>query len=328
VVGPILPLYIRELGVQSEGAVRLWSGIIFSAPAVTMTLASPIWGGLSDRHGRKVMVVRAMFGGAIIIALAGLAQNVQQLAVLRAIQGALTGTVTAATTLVATTVPKRHAGYALGLLQMAIYAGSSVGPVVGGLVADSLGYRAAYFLTAVLLFISALSVVFFVREDFHPPTRDESKAHAAARVRPRERVQRYLAPVLGSAALLSVLGVSVLVRLGGGLISSVLALFVESIAAPGARVASLSGLVSGTSAAGGAVGALLLGRLGDRYGHRPMLIVCSVISTLCYTLQGFARSPGQLVALQALTGLSMGGILAALSAALARLAPAGQEGVV
>jgi len=138
VVGPILPLYIRELGVQSEDAVRLWSGIIFSAPAVTMTLASPIWGALSDRHGRKVMVVRAMFGGAIIIALAGLAQNVQQLAVLRAIQGALTGTVTAATTLVATTVPRRHAGYALGLLQMAIYAGASVGPVMGGLVADSL----------------------------------------------------------------------------------------------------------------------------------------------------------------------------------------------
>ena len=97
VVSPILPLYVRALGVQDEQGVRLWAGLVFSAHAVTMTIFGPIWGALSDRYGRKVMVERAMFSGAIVISLMGLAQNVQQLAALRCLQGALTGTVTAAT---------------------------------------------------------------------------------------------------------------------------------------------------------------------------------------------------------------------------------------
>jgi MFS transporter, DHA1 family, multidrug resistance protein len=66
-----------------------------------MGIMGPIWGALRDRHGRKIMVTRAMFGSAIIIGLMDFSQNVWQLFVLRFIQGALTGTVIAATALVA-----------------------------------------------------------------------------------------------------------------------------------------------------------------------------------------------------------------------------------
>ena len=110
VVIPLLPLYVPQLGVHGEREVRIWAGIIFSAHAVTMAIFAPIWGALSDRYGRKVMVERAMFGGALVIGLMGLAQNVQQLAILRALQGALTGTVTAATALVVTATPRERAG--------------------------------------------------------------------------------------------------------------------------------------------------------------------------------------------------------------------------
>ena len=97
---PLLPLYVQELGVQGEQEVRIWSGVVFSAHAVTMAIFGPIWGALSDRYGRKVMVERAMSAGAILITLMGFAQSVEQLALLRALQGALTGTVTAANVLV------------------------------------------------------------------------------------------------------------------------------------------------------------------------------------------------------------------------------------
>jgi len=90
---PILPFYVQKLGVTSPDAVKFWSGMIFSAHAVTMAVMAPIWGSLADRYGRKPMVERAMFGGALVIGLMSLARSAPQLALLRAFQGMLTGTV-------------------------------------------------------------------------------------------------------------------------------------------------------------------------------------------------------------------------------------------
>ena len=330
VVIPILPLYMRELGVQGERGVRIWAGVIFSAHAVLMGICAPIWGTISDRYGRKVMVVRAMFGGAVVIALMGLVQNVQQLTLLRALQGALTGTVTAANALVAASAPRDRVGSALGLLQMAIYVGASAGPLLGGLVADTLGYRATFYTTGLLLLLAGLAVFFLVREDFRPvprPVPQRSSADPSGWT-VRRRVREWLSPVLDSSALLGVLGVRLLMRLGARLLGPVLPLFVEAIAPAGARVASLTGLVSGISAAAGAVGALLLGRLGDRVGYRAVLVACALVSVVCYVPQFLVHDPTALLFWQAGTGLAMGGILASMSASLAKLSPEGQEGIV
>jgi DHA1 family multidrug resistance protein-like MFS transporter len=330
VVIPLLPLYVRELGVQGERQVRIWAGVVFSGHAVTMAIFGPIWGALSDRYGRKVMVERAMFSGALVIGLMGLVQNVQQLALLRVVQGALTGTVTAANALVATTAPRERVGYALGMLQMAIYVGASAGPLLGGLVADSFGYRATFWVTGALLVLAALGVMFFVREEFRPlapPVGEQVAAHSRG-LALRHRVWNRLAPVLGSQPLLAVLGVRLLMRLGARLLGPVLPLFIQSIVPAGARVASLTGLISGVSAAAGAVGALGLGRLSDRVGYRSILVACALMSAACYVPQFFVSDPVPLLFLQAGTGLAMGGILVSLGASLARLAPEGQEGIV
>ncbi len=327
VIMPILPLYVRRLGVQGEQQVRLWSGVIFSAHAVTMAVFAPIWGALSDRYGRKVMVERAMFSGAVLIALMGFAQNVVQLVVLRLLTGALTGTVMAATALVATSAPRERSGYALGLLQMAIYTGASGGPLLGGLVTDWLGFRAAFLVTGGLLLVAALGVMFFIREDFEPIPLPQEQT-AATRPTLRRRAWNHLAPVLSLPALRGVLGTRLLMRLGARLLGPVLPLFIESIVPAGARVASITGVISGVSAAAGAVGAISLGRLGDRVGYRTILVICALVSVGCYVPQYFINHTTGLLFLQAGTGLAMGGILASLSASLARLAPEGQEGIV
>ncbi|MGD1994784.1 MAG: MFS transporter, partial [Anaerolineae bacterium] len=93
---PILPFYVQELGVTDPDAVKFWAGLITTVHPITMAVMAPIWGTLADRYGRKVMLVRAMLGGAVILGLMGLATSVHQLVILRAIQGMLTGTVTAA----------------------------------------------------------------------------------------------------------------------------------------------------------------------------------------------------------------------------------------
>ena len=320
VVFPFLPYYVQELGITELHEVELWSGVLFATQAVTMAIFAPIWGTLSDRYGRKLMVQRAMFGGAITLAAMGLVQNVWQLAMLRAIQGMLTGTVSAATTLVASSTPRERSGYALGLLQMAIWTGASLGPLVGGLIADTWGYRAAFWVTGILLFLAGLTVWRFVEEDFQPPDRDKDKAGGGF----WEGVRL----VVHQRPLLSLFSIRFLMRLAVRLIGPVLPLFVQSIVAPTARLATITGLISGVQAGASAIGAVTLGRASDRIGYRRVLLTCAALGALLYVPQFFVTTPWQLLILQGLTGLAMSGVLASTSALLANLAPEGRQGAV
>src|SRR3954447_11008632 len=88
---PFIPLYVQALGVTDRAEVALWSGILAGSAALALAFMAPIWGAMSDRYGRKAMLVRSMLGGAVVIALMGFVENVWQLLGLRVIQGAVTG---------------------------------------------------------------------------------------------------------------------------------------------------------------------------------------------------------------------------------------------
>ncbi|MDQ3458406.1 MAG: MFS transporter, partial [Deinococcota bacterium] len=172
---PFLPLYVGALGSQSGLSVELLAGLVISAQALTMMIASPIWGSVADRYGRKRMVERAMFGGAIIILLMGFVRSAEELVLLRALQGLVTGTVAATNALVAASAPRERTGYAMGLLQVGTWSGVALGPILGGLLFDAVGPRAAFYGTAVLLFIAGVIVWLGVQETFTPKTREERK---------------------------------------------------------------------------------------------------------------------------------------------------------
>jgi DHA1 family multidrug resistance protein-like MFS transporter len=319
-VFPFLPYYIQELGVTELHEVELWSGAVFATQAVTMAIFAPIWGTLADRYGRKLMVQRAMFGGAVTLAAMGFVQDVWQLAALRAIQGMLTGTVSAATTLVASSTPRERSGYALGLLQMSIWTGASLGPLLGGLVADTWGYRAAFWVTGALLFLAGLTVWRFVEEDFEPPARNEDRSGSS--------FWQGLRLVIHQRSLLSLFSIRFIVRLAVRLIGPVLPLFVQSLVPPTARLATITGLISGVQAGTSAIGAVTLGRASDRIGYRRVLLACVTGAAILYVPQFFVTTPWQLLILQGAIGLVMSGVLASTSALLANLAPEGRQGAV
>ncbi len=317
---PFLPYYIQELGISGEGQVELWSGVIIAAQGVTMTVFAPIWGSLADRYGRKLMVERATFGGALILSAMALVTNVQQLVLLRALQGVFTGTVAAATTLVASSTPRERAGYALGLLQMAVWIGASVGPLLGGLIADSLGYRAVFWVTGGLLLVAGVTVWRFVHEDFTPPARDQ-----------KTRGGGFLEGwkvVLATQGLLALFATRIAVRLGSSLTTPILPLFIQGLVPPDGRVASITGLISGAAAATSAVSAVLVGRASDRLGYRSVLLVSAALTAALFVPHYFVTDPWQLLFLQALVGFSLGGVVAAHSTALANLSPEGRQGAV
>ncbi len=166
---PFLPLHIEQnMGITSKEEAAKWAGIIFSANFFTAFLVSPFWGKVADRRGRKPMLLRAGFGMAIVISLMGLATNVYQLLALRLLNGLIAGFNPAATALVATNTPKEKVGYSLGVLQSGVVAGSIIGPLLGGFLADYVGFRAIFVYTGVLILLAALIVLIFVKEDFKP----------------------------------------------------------------------------------------------------------------------------------------------------------------
>jgi len=122
---PFLSIFLHhDLGVPAGSQLDLWTAASASVSGLSMAIASPIWGVLGDRFGRKPMLLRSMLGGAITVGLIYFVQNPTELLVLRFLQGATSGTVAAATALVAAETPRSRVGWALGVVSSAVALGN------------------------------------------------------------------------------------------------------------------------------------------------------------------------------------------------------------
>jgi MFS family permease len=168
-----------------------------------MAIASPIWGIFGDKYGRKPMLIRSMVGGALTVGLIYFAQTPTELFILRFLQGATSGTVAAATALVAAETPRSKVGWALGVVTSAVALGSAVGPVVGGFAAALLGLRLMFLGGGILLLLSMVPVLLIVREG---PIRRRigPQIGVLALIRQRAGTMRALKVLISAQGLISV----------------------------------------------------------------------------------------------------------------------------
>jgi DHA1 family multidrug resistance protein-like MFS transporter len=201
---PFLSIFIsQDLGVRSSHDLALWTAAGGSVTGLSMAIASPLWGLLGDRWGRKPMLVRSMVGGAITVGLMAFVQNPEQLVILRFLQGATSGTVAAATALVAVETPRNRVGWSLGVVTSAVALGSAFGPVVGGFSAAALGLRWVFLAAGILLLVSTIPVFLIVRES-PLRRRDAARIGPLALINQRPGVQRALIGLIGAQGLVSV----------------------------------------------------------------------------------------------------------------------------
>lgn len=306
-VMPFIPFYIRDLGVP-ERLVPVWAGWVITASGISMALVAPLWGVVADRYGRKAMVVRSMLGGAVVMGLMGLCRNVYQLLGLRAAQGMITGTMAASTALVSCVVPRAAVGYSLGLMQTAVFTGNSVGPLVGGVVADHYGYRLPFAVTGGLLLVGGMLVLLGARERFVRP----------AAVPAKERGQRE--GMLAIPGLVTLLCLFALLNFSGSFAGPIMPLFVEQLAGA-ERAGTATGLILAVSGLTSAIAAVVVGRLSDRHGHRRTLLVSTALTGLLCFPQAMAQSVHQLLLVRALFGLAAGGMMPSMNALVATLVP-------
>src|ERR1700679_480767 len=169
-LSPIVPLMLPGLGVTTVQGLDIWSGIITGSTSFVAAFASPVWGRIADKRGRKLSLLRSSCAIAIFTAVMGLSTNVWQFFIARAVMGMFAGFSTSAMALVASQAPERRLGYALGWLSTGQMVGSLVGPVLGGILADVTGsYRIPFYITSAAC-LSGLGLVWFVvQENFTPP---------------------------------------------------------------------------------------------------------------------------------------------------------------
>jgi len=316
---PFLPQYVDELGSRSGGSTVFWVAAVFSVQGVAMMIASPIWGAVADRYGRKLMVVRALLGGAGIVVLMGFARSAEELVLLRFVQGLVTGVVSAASSMVAAVAPRERLGYAMGLMQTGQWAGISVGPIIGGFLEYLVGIRMSFIVTGVLLSIGGVLVVFMVNESFVPP----------------KQPKPFLGSMFGSWGTVlrsKSVPLTYLLRftawLGRTMIMPYLPLFIASLMLSDELSGIYTGVAIGAASLAGTFSGVALGRLGDRIGHKRVLVASAIATAIFYVPMAFVTQVWQLIALNVLVGFAVGGVLPAVSAMLARFTDPAQAGSV
>ncbi len=303
---PFIPFYIRELGVTDEKLVPVWTGILGGAGSLTMTVFSPVWGWLADRYGRKAMVERAMFAGAAVTIAMGMVGDVYQLLVCRLISGAFTGTIAASISLVTSILPETRLGFGLGVMQVAVFLGMSVGPWIGGLIADFAGYRWTFIAGGGLLFMGGLLVWAGAQEEFKRPTAAALKQNGNMRM------------LIKLPGIVSLMVIFFLFNFSINLAIPIIPLFIEEVGNLKTKVASTTGLLLAVAGATASISAAAVGRLSDRLGHKRILIISMFFTSLMWLAHGLARNIGQLFVVRIFFGLAAGGNLPAMNALVAK----------
>lgn len=318
-VYPFLPLYVEHLGVHDSHAVLIWSGVLYAGTTVAMTIFAPLWGAVSDRYGRKVMVVRSMWSGMVIIFLMILVQNPGELLVLRILQGIFTGSVAASQALVSAAVPRERLGFSMGLMQTALFTGSSIGPLIGGQLDDHFGFRTTFLVAAAMLAVAGTMVTTLVHEQFTAPERERTSKGGTFWSDARA--------IIADRQLATLILVLCVVQFGGQIVGPVLPVFVEDLGGSAGNAASLAGNVFAAAGIGSAITAVLVGRLTDRRGHfRLVLVLATAATALLYIPQYLVTTITQLYILRGLVGMTLGAMLATASALISLGTPRDRRG--
>ena len=207
----------------------------------------------------------------------------------------------------------------MGVMQVGVGIGMGIGPIMGGLVADAFGYRMAFHFTGALLAIAGIIVMFGVDENFNGIAKEK---------RNRTGFLNEWMRILSAPRVVALYSLRFMNHMGRMIFIPILPMFLLSLLDHSEGVNSYTGFVIGISSIATAFFAMFLGRLGDRIGHRGIIIICSFLCFLFFIFQSLAYMAWHILILQILTGAALGGIVPGISALLARTTQHGDEGVV
>lgn len=257
-VVPLLPFFAQSLKAEA------WQiTLMFSAYSLGQFFAEPFWGRLSDRIGRKPVLLMTLIANALGYLMLAFVPNIWLAIVVRLFTGLGAGNISTVQGYVADVTPPEQRAGRMGLIGAAFGLGFIVGPGLGGLLTQPqlgrLGYQLPIFLAAALAAVAAVGVVVFLRES-------RAKADPAA---PRPAFLAGLKDARDNAVVSRVLVVTLIYMAGFSAMESVFGLWSESRYQWGAREVGLSFMIVGIVSTLNQ--GFFAGRLARRFGESRVL---------------------------------------------------------
>ncbi len=309
---PFISVFVEELGAP-KNQVEFYAGLAVSTTALASAIMSPIWGSLADRYGRKPMMVRA--SAVMVISMGGLAfiNNVFWLILLRILTGMFAGYVPNSTALIASQVPKEKTGYALGTLSTGLVAGTLIGPMLGGFLAEVVGMRLVFLIVGFLLFLVTIVTYFYIKEDFTPIKAGEemSLGEVFHQIRDKQIV-------------LSLFVTSMIIQMAAQSVVPILTLYIRYLGQT-ENLLFVSGVIISVLGVSSMVSSPQLGKLGDKIGNHRLLLMALLYSFIMNWLNAHATTPLQLGIFRFFYGFGTGALLPSVNSLLAKLTP--KEGI-
>lgn len=256
---PFLPIFLPQIGVTNN--VEMWSGVLFSAAFFAGAIASPFWGSVADKYGRKPMIIRAGFCLFVIYTLTAFVTNPYQLLVLRISQGLLTGFIPGAIALIGTNTPGHRVGYALSMISTASASGGIVGPLLGGGIAHLVGNRWAFGSAGIIVLISTILVILWVTEENFTPSKT------------RGSVKNDIKEAWTNRPLMMVLLLTVVTAGSVMTIEPILPLYIVKLGGSAENASLIAGIVFSLPGIASALFAPVWGKWADKVGFHRVLVI-------------------------------------------------------
>ncbi|MDM5334851.1 MFS transporter [Ureibacillus composti] len=314
---PFLSLYIETMGDFSESYVQKWAGLIFGATFISAFLMSPIWGRISDKYGYKPIMIINCFGIALSIFLMGHVQDVYQFFFLRLFMGIVTGFIPTSMAFISKHTPKNVAGKTLGTLQIGSVGGTLFGPIIGGSLADAVGFSYTFILTSITISLAAFIIIIGIHE---PKIDTKKKSSVFSR-------KNIIWAIFHHRLILNTMLVTALIQIGNFSIQPLLSLYVSDLTTS-EQVAFLSGLTFSAAGVGSLIFSRFFGRLADQIGYEKVLATLLFITVLFIIPQALVTSLWQLILLRFFFGIFSGGLIPITTALIRREAPVEVQGEI
>ena len=313
---PFLPIYMQnELGATADN-VSLWSGVTYAITFAISAFVSPIWGKLSDKMGKKPMIIRASFLLAITYFLGGIVRTPFELFLVRAFQGIASGLWPACLVMMSACVPKNKLGISMGLMQSANICGGIIGPLLGGILATAFGMRNSFYVGSVALSLITVTTVLFIKEPPAAPEKEINKAKNTS----------YLTFIKDKNILILLLCVCMtnMVILQ---IQPIVSLYVQQLSHNSDKAVLLTGFIMSLGGIAGALASPLWGKTGQKVGFYKTITLAFISAGLLMSLQGVPNSLVLFGLMQFLCGLGFSGIFPSANSILVLLTPPSSRGM-